>query len=460
MATNEILINKFRDVFGRRPTFEAFAPGRINLIGDHLDYNNCPVLPFAVNLRISAVFAPREDNRICVADSVDRRGRRSFAAEERIAPYETGDWGNYPKAAVQGVVTDKIGEGRRFKGFDAVIASDLPQAGGMSSSSAFVVLTGMIFCAVNGFEYPPIGFSSLMAAAERYVGTQGGGMDQAACVNGRNGKVLKIDFNPLCCRPFSVPDGISFVVADSLIKAQKTKAALSLYNSKPVESRMAAAVLNRRLPEVLKTVRQPFSLGDLTAEKLGVSDGEIDRAVFSVLREGGYTYEEAAAAAGMSADELKRSRCLMSDGTPLPEPPEGFALFRRVRHVLTERRRVERCARALEAGDAETAGRLMFESHASGRDDGGFSCPESDALTEIARSAGALGSRQTGAGFGGCCVSLVRSGETEAFKEKLMRDYYGTYLNRTHPEISGGAKASAVFTVVPSDGARIRPLSV
>ena len=80
MATNEILINKFRDIFGRRPTFEAFAPGRINLIGDHLDYNNCPVLPFAVNQRISAVFAPREDNRICVADSVDRRGRRSFEA--------------------------------------------------------------------------------------------------------------------------------------------------------------------------------------------------------------------------------------------------------------------------------------------------------------------------------------------------------------------------------------------
>ena len=460
MPTIKKSSNKFESFFERKPTGEAFAPGRINLIGDHLDYNNCPVLPFAVDLRISAVFAPREDNRICILDSLARRGQRSFDAEAYIAPYETSDWGNYPKAAVQGIVADQIGGGRRFKGFDAVIESNLPSAGGLSSSSAFVVLTGMIFCVVNGFEYTPLEFSSLMAAAERYVGTQGGGMDQTACINGKNGKVLKIDFNPLHCRSFSVPDGVSFVIADSLIKAQKTEAAMALYNSKPIESRMATAILNRRLPAVLKTACPPFSLGDLTAEKLGATENEIDRAVFSVLKEGGYTYEEAAAAAGMSVDELTRSCCLMSDKTPLPEPPNGFELFKRVRHVLTERRRVERCAQALETGDVETVGRLMFESHASGRDDGGFSCPESDSLTEIARAAGALGSRQTGGGFGGFNVSLVRSGETEAFKEKLMKDYYETYLSRMHPEISAEAKSSAVFTVVPSDGARIRPLSV
>lgn len=458
MKIKEFLINKFQDLFCRQPTFYAFAPGRTNLIGEHLDYNNCPVFPFAIDLRISACFSPRHDNIIRIIDADGIHGERTFAAEAQIAPFAGGDWGNYPKAAVQGLIADGKATAP-YRGFDAVIFSTIPAAGGMSSSSAFVVLSGLLFATVNNLSYSKMELSALMAAAERYVGTQGGGMDQTASVNGVYGKVLKIGFAPLSCTAYPVPDGVSFVVADTLIKARKSKEALLFYNSKPIECRLAAAVLREKLPPFLKKSLTVSSLGDLSPEKTGLSEAEIDRAVFSILKEGGYTYAEIAAELNTDIETVQNSYCLTADGTPLPQPQNGFALMLRTRHVLTEWRRVEQCAQAMQQGDALTVGRLMNESHASCRDYGDFSCPELNALTEIAVKAGALGSRMTGAGGGGCTVSLVRAEETRAFSEAVFRAYYEEYLSQTHPEIPQEAKEKAIFTVYPSDGASVFSLN-
>lgn len=458
MEIKEFLINKFKDIFHRDPVYFAFAPGRTNLIGEHLDYNNCPVFPFAIDLRISACFSCRDDNVIRIVDADGIHGERTFEAVDSVAPYPGGDWGNYPKAAVQGIISDgKIKA--PYRGFDAVIYSTVPAAGGMSSSSAFVVLSSLLFSTANGISYPKMELSALTAAAERYVGTQGGGMDQTASINGMAGKVLKIGFFPLSCTPYPVPEGVSFVVADTLIKARKSKEALTYYNSKPIECRLAAAVLRRKLPPYLKKPLTVGFLGDLSPEKTGLTEAEIDRAVFSVLKETGYTYEEIAAVLETDIETVQKEYCLMADGTPLPQPENGFALAARTRHVLTEWRRVEQCAAAMERGDAETVGRLMNESHASCRDNGDFSCPELNALAEIARKAGALGSRMTGAGRGGCTVSLVRNGDVEAFTDRIRSEYYDRYLKETHPEIGEEAKKNAVFTVYPSDGASVFPLS-
>lgn len=454
MEIKEFLINKFKDIFHHDPSYFAFAPGRTNLIGEHLDYNNCPVFPFAIDLKISACFSCRNDNVIRIVDADGIHGERVFEAVDNIEPFQGGDWGNYPKAAVQGIIAD----GRiaaPYRGFDAVIYSTVPAAGGMSSSSAFVVLSGLLFSTANGLSYPKMEFSALMAKAERYVGTQGGGMDQTASINGVSGKVLKIGFSPLSCTPYPVPDGVSFVVADTLIKARKSREALAFFNSKPIECRLAAAVLRKKLPSYLKKTLTVNFLGDLSPEKTGLSEAEIDRAVFAVLKETGYTYAEIAAILETDIGTVQKSFCLMADGTPLPQPETGFMLAARTRHVLTEWRRVDRCAEAMEKGDAETVGRLMFESHASCRDNGDFSCPELNALVEAARQAGALGSRMTGAGRGGCTVSLVRNEDVGAFIAGIRHEYYDVYLKQTHPEISEDLKQNAVFVVSPSDGASV-----
>ena len=213
MEIKEFLTNKFKDIFHRDPSYFAFAPGRTNLIGEHLDYNNCPVFPFAIDLRISACFSVRDDNVIRIVDADSVHGERTFEVTAEIPPFAAGDWGNYPKAAVQGIISDgKITV--PYRGFDAVIYSTVPAAGGMSSSSAFVVLVSLIFSTANGISYSKMELSALTAVAERYVGTQGGGMDQTASINGIAGKVLKIGFSPLSCTPYPVPEGYSFVVAD------------------------------------------------------------------------------------------------------------------------------------------------------------------------------------------------------------------------------------------------------
>lgn len=459
MEIKEFLTNKFKDIFHRDPSYFAFAPGRTNLIGEHLDYNNCPVFPFAIDLRISACFSVRDDNVIRIVDADSVHGERTFEVTAEIPPFAAGDWGNYPKAAVQGIISDgKITV--PYRGFDAVIYSTVPAAGGMSSSSAFVVLVSLIFSTANGISYSKMELSALTAVAERYVGTQGGGMDQTASINGIAGKVLKIGFSPLSCTAYPVPEGFSFVVADTLIKARKSKEALSYFNSKPIECRLAAAVLRKKLPPCLKKPLTVNFLGDLSPENTGLTEAEIDRAVFSVLKETGYTYGEIAEILETDVETVQKSFCLMADGTPLPQPENGFALSARTRHVLTEWRRVEQCASAMEKGDAETVGRLMYESHVSCRDNGDFSCSELNALVEAARKAGAVGSRMTGAGRGGCTVSLVRNGDVDSFISRIHHDYYDNYLNQTHPEIPEESKRNAAFVVRPSDGASVFSLNV
>ena len=454
MEIKEFLTNKFKDIFHRDPSYFAFAPGRTNLIGEHLDYNNCPVFPFAIDLRISACFSVRDDNVIRIVDADSVHGERTFEVTAEIPPFAAGDWGNYPKAAVQGIISDgKITV--PYRGFDAVIYSTVPAAGGMSSSSAFVVLVSLIFSTANGISYSKMELSALTAVAERYVGTQGGGMDQTASINGIAGKVLKIGFSPLSCTPYPVPEGYSFVVADTLIKARKSKEALFYFNSKPIECRLAVAVLRKKLPPCLKKPLTVNFLGDLSPENTGLTEAEIDRAVFSVLKETGYTYGEIAEILETDVETVQKSFCLMADGTPLPQPENGFALSARTRHVLTEWRRVEQCASAMEKGDAETVGRLMYESHVSCRDNGDFSCPELNALVEAARKAGAVGSRMTGAGRGGCTVNLVRNGDVDSFISRIHHDYYDNYLNQTHPEIPEESKRHAAFVVRPSDGASV-----
>jgi len=409
----------------------ARAPGRINLIGEHTDYNGLPVFPFAIHRDLAAAFGPREDGRVVLHNLDPAYPPREFRLQTAIPPYPTGDWGNYLKAAAQGLLDRFRAGGAQaatpgFRGLNAVIHGDIPPAAGLSSSSAMVVLGALMLLAAGGLSLPGPELATLLARAEHYVGTQGGGMDQAASLLSRSGTALKIDFFPLRITPAPLPAGAVFVVADSLVKAAKTAEALDKYNRRPIECRLAVAVLRRRLAAGREAA--PERLGDLNAGQRR----EAERA----LHPASYTLAEIAGLLGSSPEQTARTYCLRRDGSLFPEPADGFKLHQRCRHVVEEGDRVEQALAALRAGDIAALGALMNRSHESCRDLYEISCRELDELTRIARHAGAEGSRLTGAGFGGCTISLVPEERLPAFLGEVSRAYYREYLRRAPEDLS------------------------
>jgi N-acetylgalactosamine kinase len=431
------------------PVRLARAPGRINLIGEHTDYNGLPVLPMAINRDILAVFAPRADGSVSIASTDPGSPPRRFELAASIPPYEPGDWGNYCKAAVQGLLDHDRERGRpgrasrseapsggAWRGFQAVFDGDIPPGAGMSSSSALVVLSALLFLRASGREMGRLELADLMARAEHYVGTQGGGMDQAASLLGEAGCALLIHFNPLRVQPVRMPAGYAVIAANSLVRADKSRGAMDRYNRRAIECRLAAALLRETFSRRLARAAPVRLLGDLQPEALGLPAAEIDRIVGETLHDRPYTLREIASLLAAGPEEVAREYCRRRDGSIFPEPPDGFKLKARTRHVLSEGRRVTESAAAFERGDMRAFGELMNRSHESCRDLYEISCPELDRLVEAARGAGALGARLTGAGFGGCTVSLVERRRAEAVIERMVREYYRDYLRRDAAEDS------------------------
>jgi len=411
----------------------ARAPGRINLIGEHTDYNGLPVLPMAIDRDIAAIFVPHERPGIVLANTDPAFPDRSFALDRDIPPSPPGDWANYCKAAVQGLLPALIQRGTdpgALKGFQAVVDGNIPSAAGMSSSSALVVLSALMFLAANGRDIDRLELAELLAEAEKYVGTQGGGMDQAISLMGRPDTALKIGFFPLQAEPVRLPGGCRFVVANSLVRADKGAGAQDLYNRRPIECRLAVALLAGAFARRLGREVPIGRLGDLRQDRLGLAQGEIDALAGAALHPQPYSLGEIAGALGLSPEQTARTYCRRRDGSIFPEPADGFKLHARFRHVTEEGRQVEEAAAALREGEVESFGSLMNASHASCRDLYEISCPELDRLVEIARESGALGARLTGAGFGGCAVCLVRERELEGFLARVRREYFQGFLGR------------------------------
>jgi N-acetylgalactosamine kinase len=416
----------FRNRFGGSHARIARAPGRVNLLGEHTDYNGAPVLPMALDRDIAAFFYPRTDSRIVISNAREKYGEREFSAESEIPPYQTGDWGNYAKAAVQGLTKSFPRE--TYTGFDMAIDATLPAAGGLSSSSALVVLCGLVFTNVNKLPISKMELADIMAGAEKYVGTQGGGMDQAASLLSVSGCALKIDFNPLRTRPVPLPEGYVFAVAHSTVSAPKTELVMDSYNSRSASCRMAADIISRHLVSMGTKKKDISLIGDLTEEKTNMPEPAIRKEAEGVLGKEGWTLKRAASFLRIPIQEARDRYLLRKDGTFMQEPAHGFPLLKRFRHVYEEWHRVEKAALVLERGDAEEFGKLMNSSHYSCRDLFEISCKELDVLTETALKKGSLGSRLSGAGFGGCTVNLVPAGKMREFIESLKDDYYRGYL--------------------------------
>lgn len=409
----------FERQYGGPAQFIARAPGRVNLLGEHTDYNGLPVLPMAIEPCVLIAGRARGDTVVQLTNSDRRFAARRFEIGTDIEPFTAGDWGNYPKAAAQGLARHGLESGSDaaiHHGADLYVAGDLPAGAGLSSSSALVVASALALLAANDAQVPFAQLAELLPRAERYVGTLSGGMDQAASLLAQEGMALRIDFFPLQVRPVPLPPGYSIVVCHSLVRAEKAGPAKRAYNLRVVECRLACRAMEVALGDRLRSGLR--HLGDLARQFPEQRLSSFLPQLAQILPERPLSLAAVASALQVDVNTLRRDCEIPSD------IGDRFAVVRRARHVLGEGDRVQHAEQALRDGQIEAFARWMEASHASCRDHYEISCPEIEELVRQARVGGALAARLTGAGFGGCTVNLVADESVMAFVQHMDRSFY------------------------------------
>ena len=398
-------------VSGGRPTtgrrWQAIAPGRVNLIGEHIDYNRLPVFPIAIDRDVRVDFCVVDDPVVRLDSPVARFAPFTFQLKRPIEAADRGDWSNYVRAAARGLLEHGMPLER---GIEGTVTGDVPVASGLSSSSALVVASALALLKANGRTLPRLELAALMARAERFVGLEGGGMDQAACLHGVDGHALRIEFDPLRVTPVPVPEGWRWVVASSLVRAEKSAGARNMYNER-----------TRQCQEALR-----------------------------LAGEGGPSRRDGERSGGRPPSY--RDLVAMDDPGGLPSHARRVlspVLFRRFRHVVTEGRRVALAERAMRDGDLHRFGHLMVRSHESLRDDYEVSTGALDAIVTVALDAGAAGARLTGAGFGGCAVALCDEATVAPVMEALANRFY-------EPRLGNAPTGDVMFAAKPSGGAGVQ----
>lgn len=375
MNLKQTIREQFRKSFGREGTLYASA-GRINLIGEHTDYNGGFVFPGAIDKVIMAEIAPNDTDKVRVY-SIDINDYVEFGLNEEDAPSQS--WARY----IFGVCREILKRGGEVKGFDAVFAGNVPLGAGLSSSAAlescFAFALNDLFNdnSIDKFELAKIGQST----EHNYCGVNCGIMDQFASVMGQKGKLMRLDCRSMEFEyyPFT-PKGYELVLLDSVVKHELAD---SPYNKRRascerVAKRLGLETLRDATMPMLKSIRT-----DITAED-----------------------------------------------------------YFRAKFVIEEKDRVLAVCDALVAGDYETVGKKMYETHRGLSDDYEVSCEELDFLNDIARECGVTGSRIMGGGFGGCTINLV--------KENLLDNFISTAKTRFKEKYGHEPK---VYPVVISDGA-------
>ena len=363
--------------FQQPPQLVVRAPGRVNLIGEHTDYNDGFVLPVAVDQAAWLAVGLNEEPWTTVR-AIDMNNDEAVFSVAQV-PSSVGGWSDYPKA----VVWAFLERGLQPSNINAVLASDVPVAAGMSSSAALELAFAFAWNMLGQFDIALPDLALLCQRAEnQYVGVNCGIMDQMISACGKAGHAMMLDSRSLDRRYFPMPEGVAIVVADSLVRRSL---ASSEYNVRRAQCEQAVTHLQAHVPEA------------------------------TALRD-------------VSLRNLERF------GRGLPD-----VVYRRARHVITENDRVLRFARALYTGDIDTAGVLMVEGHRSLRDDYEVSAPELDVLVEAAvEVSGCYGARLTGAGFGGCTIALVAEEAVPEFKAHIAEVYEARFDKRpavyvTHP---------------------------
>lgn len=362
------LREKFNEVYGEGGDIrEYFAPGRVNLIGEHTDYNGGHVFPCALTIGTYGVARKRDDDKVCFMSANIDNARVTEASLSDLEYNKANGWANYPLGVVWAF--DKKGM-KLDKGFDMIIWGNIPNGSGLSSSASLEVLTGVILQDLYGFDKLTMTDLALIGqySENNYNGCNCGIMDQFAVANGKKDCAIFLDTSDLSYEyaNINLPDA-KIVITNSKVKH-------SLVDGKYNERRQECA----KALEQLQTIVDIESLGDLTDE------------------------------------EFEKYKSAITD-------PE---VLKRAKHAVAENQRTIKAVKALADNDVVTFGQLMNQSHISLRDDYKVSCEEVDVLVDLAWSVdGVIGSRITGGGFGGCTVSIVKNEAVDNFV-KIVGDGY------------------------------------
>jgi galactokinase len=354
----------FTEVYGQPPRWIAAAPGRVNVIGEHTDYNDGFVLPMAIERYTVIAAAPAKKAGHATLRSSEKDGKAlAIDLGQPLKPFAKGTWANYPA----GVIAGFLARGVTFPGFDALVHSTVPLGGGLSSSAALEVATATLLETITGKKLDPVDKALLCQQAEhQYAGVPCGIMDQFISVMGRKDHLLLLDCRSRKTELVPMRDpSVSLLIVNTNVKHELGS---GQYAMRRAQCEAAAKILGLT------------SLRDATAAALLKAKDRMEEVV-----------------------------------------------FRRARHVIGEIERTPKAARLLGASDWSAAGQLMYASHASLRDDYEVSCAELDAVVEIARSigenGGIFGCRMTGGGFGGCAVALVKTDAVDAISKRIGADY-------------------------------------
>lgn len=369
MDISETVTRAFEEKFGTKPDHLASAPGRVNLLGEHVDYNDGFVLPAAINLATRVAFSySGTDQSTLIALDLDHEvsvfDLTGVSEKKDINGKPLSEWGRYP-AGMAWALNEK---GLAVKGMNAVFSSDVPRGASLSSSASVEMAFGKAWQKLGGWDIPPMQLAQIGQRAENaYVGMNCGIMDQFASACGEKDRLLLLDCRSLEYRTLPLPEDVAIVIADTSVRRTLVSSA---YNKRRESCEEAVRLLKIKIPS-LKSLR------DITVE-----------------------------------DFEKLSGSLPSE--------TGM----RARHVVYEIARTSRSIPLLESGDVESFGQLMNECHASLRDLYEVSGPELDLMACLAQPIrGCLGARQTGGGFAGCTVNLVRKEFTEEFSKTLSDQY-------------------------------------
>lgn len=349
------------DRFGGEPRVFV-APGRVNLIGEHTDYADGFVMPAAIDFATFAAISPRDDEAVVVYSENYREEVRHKATA--LPTKAVKHWSDYP----MGVLSVLRENGIAIPGFSLTLNGDVPVGAGLSSSAAIEVATMVAVLSLTDATIPLPQVALLCQKAENgYVGASTGIMDQFIACCGAENHALLLDCRSLDFQLAPIPADVRLVISNTMVKHSH---AGGEYNTRRAEVEEGTAILRRHRPAIVK-------LRDATV------------------------------------DDLK------TWGSEMP-----LGVLKRTRHVITENARTVAAAEALESGDLKRLGQLMYEAHASYRDDFQGSCPEADILVELAsKQAGCIGARLTGGGFGGCTVNLVEASSARQFTRTLREEY-------------------------------------